>query len=188
MNPTLLQQACASTDRIIEGIGDDQLGLPTPCEKWDVRALLNHVLATLENGRALLSDTEPAFDAAPGELPPLDLAGDDPLKAYRLGVEALAAAAGDDAFAALHASPFGDMPGAVLAGFVTLDVAVHGWDLARATGQQATLDDGLAEAILAFAHQTLSDDMREPRIGPEVTVAADASATDRLVAFLGRRP
>jgi uncharacterized protein (TIGR03086 family) len=67
-------------------------------------------------------------------------------------------------------------------------VLVHGWDLARATGQEPTLDPDLAEQLLAFARQAINDDMRAPRIGPEVAVAADAPATDRLVAFMGRTP
>ena len=81
------------------------------------------------------------------------------------------------------------MPGSVLGGFTTLDIAVHGWDLAKATGPATpTLDDALAEDVLGFARQTITDDTRAPRIGPEIAVGAGASATDRLVAFLGRRP
>ena len=88
----------------------------------------------------------------------------------------------------MHATPLGDMPGSVLGGFTTLDIAVHGWDLARATGQQANLDDDLAGEVLAFARQAITDTTRAPRIGPEVAARPGASATDRLVAFLGRRP
>ena len=188
MDATTLQNACASTDRVVERISDDQLALPTPCVDWDVRALLNHVLGTLELGRALLTDTAPAVAVGPGDLPPIDLVGDEPLKAYRIGVEALAAAASSDALDRTHTTPFGDMPGSVLAGFTTLDIAVHGWDLAVATGQPPALDDALAETILAFAHRTLTDDARAPRIGPAIPVSEDAPMTDRLVAFLGRRP
>jgi uncharacterized protein (TIGR03086 family) len=110
------------------------------------------------------------------------------LKAYRLGVEGLLRAAGDDALTRSHATPLGEMPGAILGGFTTLDIAVHGWDLATATGQDPTLDEELAGAVLGFARQTLTDTTRAPRIGPEIAVAADASTTERLVAFLGRRP
>ncbi len=93
----------------------------------------------------------------PGDLPPADLVGDEPLKAYRVGVEALARGAADDAITRTHETPFGAMPGAVLGGFTTVDILVHGWDLAKATGQDPTLDASLAEQMLGFAHQTLSD-------------------------------
>jgi hypothetical protein len=42
--------------------------------------------------------------------------------------------------------------------------------------------------VLVFARQTLTADTRAPRIAPEIPVGADASATDRLVGFLGRQP
>jgi len=188
MDPTTLQQACATTGHIVEQITDDQLVLPTPCDRWDVRALLNHVLGTLALGQALLSDKPSAVAMGPGELPDSDLVGDDPHKAYRLGVEGLLRAAAGDTFDRVHATPFGDMPGSILGGFTTLDIVVHGWDLATATGQPAALDDELAETVLAFAHQAITADTRGPRIGPEIPVSSDASLTDRLVAYLGRRP
>jgi uncharacterized protein (TIGR03086 family) len=100
----------------------------------------------------------------------------------------LVAAAGGDALTRAHVTPLGDMPGGVLGGFTTLDIAVHGWDLAKATGQHADLDDELAHEVLAFARQTITDATRAPRIGPAIAVGPDRSATDRLVAFLGRRP
>jgi uncharacterized protein (TIGR03086 family) len=188
MNVDTLRQACAATDRIVQGVNDSQLGLPTPCTEWDVRALLNHLVGTLGLGSALLSDTAPTVEMGPGWLPATDLLGDDPLKAYRLGVESLLAAAGGDAFDRPHATPLGEMPGQVLGGFTTLDILVHGWDLAVATAQDAAFDDALAEDVLTFAHQAITDDTRAPRIGPEVTVPSDAPATDRLAAFLGRQP
>jgi uncharacterized protein (TIGR03086 family) len=188
MDLTTMQRACASTEQILEGVTPAQYGLTTPCDGWDVRALMNHVLGTLSLGTALLGDTRPAVNVAPGELPDVDLVGDDPIKAYRIGVEALLGAAGGDALARSHSTPLGDMPGAMLGGFTTLDIAVHGWDLAKATGQDTTLDASLAEEVLGFARQTITDTTRTPRIGPEVPVALDASVTDQLVGYLGRRP
>ena len=188
MDLTTMQRACASTERVVEGVAPDQYGLATPCGQWDVRALLNHLLGTLALGEALLADIPPAVDIAPGELPGTDLVVGDPAKAYRVGVEALLASAGGDALTRTHSTPLGEMPGAVLGGFTTLDILVHGWDLAVATGQDATLDASLADEVLAFARQTISETTRAPRIGPELPVAADASPTDRLVAYLGRQP
>ena len=80
------------------------------------------------------------------------------------------------------------MPGAALGGFTTLDIVVHGWDLAKATGQDVTLDPTLAEEVLGFARQAVTEQMRGARIGPEIAVDPAASPTDRLVAFLGRQP
>jgi uncharacterized protein (TIGR03086 family) len=188
MDLTTMQRACASTDRIVEGVTPEHYDLATPCAAWDTRALLNHVLGTLALGAGLLGDTEPTVNMVPGGLPDIDLVGGDPVKAYRVGVDGLLAAAGADALTRSHATPLGDMPGSVLGGFTTLDIAVHGWDLAKASGQQADLGDDLADEVLAFAQQTITDTTRAPRIGPEVAAGPGASATDRLVAFLGRRP
>ncbi len=188
MDLTTMQRACESTERFVERVTPAQYGLPTPCTEWDVRALLNHLIGTLALGQALLADVPPAVNMGPGDLPDVDLVGDEPAKAYRVGVEALLAAAADDAITRTHETPFGAMPGAVLVGFTTVDILVHGWDLAKATGQDPTLDASLAEQMLGFAHQTLSEDARAPRIGPEVAVEAGAGATDRLVGFFGRHP
>ena len=188
MDLTTMAQACAATDRIIERITGEQLDRPTPCSDWDVRALLNHVVGTVLLGAALLADTTPAVAMGPGELPATDVLDGDPLKAYRVGAEALLAAGGGDALDRPHPTPLGDMPGAMLGGFTTLDIAVHGWDLAKATGQPPALGDDLAGTLLEFARRTIPAGNRTARIGPEIPVEDGASMVDRLVAYLGRRP
>jgi uncharacterized protein (TIGR03086 family) len=81
------------------------------------------------------------------------------------------------------------MPGPLLAGFTTLDIAVHGWDLATATAGHLDLGDDLATHLHAFAEQALADAAsRAGRIGPPVPADPYAPATDRLVAYLGRHP
>jgi uncharacterized protein (TIGR03086 family) len=187
MDAATMAAACASTERYMKEVTDDQLELSTPCEDWDVRALLNHVIGTLALGRALLSDTAPETPMQPGGLPDADLVGDDPLASYQAGVDALIAAATDDAWRGLHPTPLGEMPGVMLGGFTTLDIAVHGWDLAIATGQDPTLDEQLATAVMGFARRAITPDTRAPRIGPEVAVKS-TSITDQLVGFLGRTP
>ena len=154
-----------------------------------MRALLNHVIGTLWLAAGLFSDQAPRYPMAPGSLPPGDLAGDDPAAAYaEAAAAALAAAAAGDTLTRVHVTPLGDMPGPALAGFTTLDVLVHGWDLATATGQPADLDGRLAAHVLGFAEQALATpESRAARIGPAVPVAADAPVTHRLVAFLGRQ-
>ena len=184
------ERAVTSTAEIVKETPAGRLNARTPCPEWDVRALLNHVIGTLWLAQALFSDQAPRHPMAPGGLPPADLAGDDPAAAYaQASAAALAAAGAGDALTRLHVTPLGEMPGPGLAGFATLDILVHGWDLARATGQPADLDGRLAAHMLEFAQQALATpESRAGRIGPAVTVAWDAPVTERLVGFLGRQP
>ena len=184
------ERAVASTAEIVKATPADMLDVPTPCSEWDVRALLNHVIGTLWLAEALFGDQHPRYPMAPGSLPPAELAGGDPAAAYaEAATAALAAATAGDALTRLHVTPLGEMPGPGLAGFTTLDILVHGWDLAKATGQPADLDGRLAAHVLGFAGQVLATpESRAARIGPAVPVAADVPVTHRLVAFLGRQP
>jgi len=189
------EYAVASTAEIIKGTGPDQAGLPTPCSEWDVRALLSHVIGTLWLTEALFTGQAPRYPMAPGGLPGpgldgSDPGGDDPAAAYaEASAAALAAVGAGDALSRAHVTPLGEMPGPLLAGFTILDIAVHGWDLARATGQPADLDGRLAAHVLAFAEQALATPQtRGPRIGPAQPVPDAAPVTQRLAAYLGRQP
>ena len=182
-------RAIASTAAIVTTVRPDQVAAPTPCTEWDIRDLLNHIIGTLWLSEALLSDRAPRYPMAPGGLPGTDLAGQDPSAAYaQASAAALTAASAGDALTRVHSTPLGVMPGPALAGFTTLDILVHGWDLAKATGQPAGLDDALVAHALAFAQQAITPGTRAPRIGPALPVAADAPLTNRLVAVLGRHP
>lgn len=85
--------------------------------------------------------------------------------------------------------PFGDMPGAAFVGLASTDTFVHGWDLAKATGQSTDLDSDLAAALLAQSRQSISDAFRSPEgavFGLEQTAPDGATNADQLAAFLGR--
>jgi uncharacterized protein (TIGR03086 family) len=66
------------------------------------------------------------------------------------------------------------------------DLLAHGWDIARATGQDPELPVDAAEAALRFARDQVVDDARPGRFEPPQPVAEDAPAIERLVGFLGR--
>ena len=71
-----------------------------------------------------------------------------------------------------------------------MDYQVHGWDLARATGQDVPFGDDAARQALEAGRQMLKPEYRGPdqQFGAEVSAPADASPVDQLVAFLGRDP
>jgi uncharacterized protein (TIGR03086 family) len=84
-----------------------------------------------------------------------------------------------------------DLPGEV-AGLVALDeVVVHGWDVARATGQAYDCDTPSLEAVHAFVSQFSEPGQEEARaglFGPVVEVPDDAPLVDRVIGLSGRNP
>jgi uncharacterized protein (TIGR03086 family) len=68
------------------------------------------------------------------------------------------------------------------------DLLVHSWDLARATGQDGTMPDGLAAAAYEMVHGKFTDEQRKGVFKPEVLIGDDASPQDRLLAYTGRDP
>ena len=81
---------------------------------------------------------------------------------------------------------YGPVPGSVYAGHRFLDVLVHGWDLAAATGQDDTLDPELMEPCRQVIEPQLGAFRSAGALGPEVAVPAGASAQTRFLALLGR--
>jgi hypothetical protein len=68
------------------------------------------------------------------------------------------------------------------------DLVVHGWDLAKATGQSTELDPEIGQLALDWGRENLPPELRGDVFGPEVSVPEDAPLHDRLVGFFGRDP
>ena len=182
-DPTaLLSRALDQAGTIISRVRPEQASLPTPCSAWDVRALVNHVVVDLLHFTALA--TGEAWEEPEG-----DLIGDDWPGAYRKAAdELLAAWRRPGALDGTVRLPFGEFPASWRIDHQATDLAVHGWDVAKATGQPTDLDPEVGELALAWAWQNLQPQFRGRDFGPEVPVAADAPLYDRLAGFFGRDP
>jgi uncharacterized protein (TIGR03086 family) len=170
----------------LDAISADQLGDPTPCTEWDVRALVGHIVGGYQMFAAALGHPLPAA------VEPTDAAG---LAAQHrtTGEAAIAAFATPDALQRTVHLPVGEVPGQVALGLALTDAVVHGWDLAKATGQDTAIDDGLAAALLTGAEGSITGQMRQPDgampvFAQPVPISGQRPAGDRLVAFLGRQP
>jgi uncharacterized protein (TIGR03086 family) len=73
-------------------------------------------------------------------------------------------------------------------GIAYSDQLLHGWDLATATGQDATMPEGLPQAAYELIHGAFTEEQRKGIFKPEVAVAPDASPQDKLLAYTGRDP
>src|SRR6266568_6474338 len=143
----LHRRALDATGRVVAGMSPSQFALATPDAGWDVRALLNHLVAgNLWAAELAAGGTiEQVGDRLDG-----DVIGTDPASAYdRSAAAAAAAFEAPGALAAPCAVSYGPVPGEVYAGHRFVDVLIHGWDLAKATGQNTTLPPDLVEACFA---------------------------------------
>ena len=181
----LHRKALDETRPVVAGITTTQLHLPTPCDGWDVRTLLNHLVSG--NLWAAELGTGATIDEV-GDRLDGDVLGDDILAAY--DASAKAAAVTFEAPGALDAPcavSYGPVPGSVYAGHRFVDILIHGWDLAVATDQDTTLDPVLVEA----AHELLlsqADMVRgSEAFGNDIAVPADAGPQTRLLGFIGRQ-
>jgi uncharacterized protein (TIGR03086 family) len=185
-----LARAFAMTRELLADVGESDYARPTPCASWTVRDLANHIVEGA-NWFALCVNAgkAPQDDPTHG----VDYAADDLMARYDEGVSATVAAFGaPGAMERMIELPFGTMPGAMFMGMAMNDVFTHGWDLASALGRSRDLDPEMASMLLGQLQGAIGDEFRGPDgvapFGPKVDAADDASAADRLAAFLGRRP
>ncbi|HEX4061055.1 MAG TPA: TIGR03086 family metal-binding protein [Streptosporangiaceae bacterium] len=180
----LLERAVGYALGQLQAVTEAALPGPTPCQRWDLRALLGHMddsLAAMQEALELGSvDPEPA-EGGPGGAAESLVAG---LRAQ--GCRLLGAlAGGDDDVVLIGGLP---MPVRIVTSAGAVDVAVHGWDVGRACGTGVAMPEQLAEDMLGIVPLLVSDADRPGRFGPALAVPAGASAGDRLVGFLGRDP
>jgi uncharacterized protein (TIGR03086 family) len=170
----LYERSSAWTNEKVTGAAGD-LDRPTPCEEWNVRTLLNHMLDTQ---RYFLGVARGEQGSPPSPTPP-DMVSDDPAGDFtRIRNEMLAA----------YREPGVLEKTGPSLGIAFTDQLLHGWDLAKATGQDATMPAGLAESSYEMIHGRFTDEQRKGVFKPEVPVAADASAQARLLGYTGRQP
>ena len=163
--------------RLVAGTTD--WSAPAPVDGWTARDVVDHLVSWF-----------PGFLASGGvELPAGPSAADDPAAAWQHhadAVQALLTERGDEDFThpRLGTQPLSQ----AVDRFYVSDVFMHSWDLARAGGQDADLDEDFAGELLGGMAQ-MEDVLRSSgQYGAPVAVAADAPVVDRLMGFIGRDP
>lgn len=163
---------------VVDDVPEGAWGAASPCEGWTAREVVGHVVESQ-------SDFLARFDRAPS------LSG-DPVADWPVLRDAMQASLDDPATAGTeYDGMFGRTSfAATVDQFMCTDLVVHAWDLARATGlaQYEAMPPDEVERIHGQL-QGMGPALRSPGVfGPEVAVPADASAQDRFLGFLGRRP
>jgi uncharacterized protein (TIGR03086 family) len=182
----LLARALDQAGAVIGTLSPDQTHRPTPCGGWDVGALLAHVVR---------DDLRNFLVAARGETPdwqaPAQGLGTGWAEDYRDGARELLEQWRSADLDQPVAAPGGpEMPLRGRADQQVAELAVHAWDLVRATGADLPLDPELAEHALAWARPMLLPQFRGPdkAFADAVPVPDDAPPYDRLAGWFGRDP
>ncbi|HEX5740090.1 MAG TPA: TIGR03086 family metal-binding protein [Pilimelia sp.] len=176
-----LRAAAAPTVAVVRGIDDRQLDRPTPCGAYTVRDLVNHLWQVVVNFVPLAAKQPADWTTTP------DRVHGDWRAAFAASIPPLVEAWGEPS-AREGVSPGMGMPQPVVGGLAVLDLAVHGWDLARATGQAYAPDPAVAAAVAELVARLGSRPREMGVFGEEVPVPADAPAWDRLLGRTGRDP
>jgi uncharacterized protein (TIGR03086 family) len=174
-------RAAAVATAVVDGIADDQFGLPSPCPEWTVRGVLNHIV--IGN---MIADAIVAGRAHPDRS--VDRLGRDPRATLARSLAGTRAVLGQDGLLERTVStPMGEAPGTTLVHTRAAELLVHGWDLARATGRSTDLDPELAEYVMIDWRTRLGDRPRSMLPFAEPQPVLDGTcAADRLAAYLGR--
>jgi uncharacterized protein (TIGR03086 family) len=167
------------TDRV-RGVPAGAWDNPSPCEGWTARDVVGH-----------LTEWIPGFFGPQGvAFPPVPSVQDDPVAAWVTVQQAIAAALADPATAGRPVeTPFSTQSLAdTVDMIVTGDVFTHTWDLARATGQDETLDPDQLQRMVAAIGAMPEEAMRaDGMFGPPIDVPADVDHQTRFLAYVGRR-
>jgi uncharacterized protein (TIGR03086 family) len=158
----------------IEG-AQDNLDAPTACDKWDARALVNHLVEAAQ----YFAGSAKGEQVSPPGVEPTESVNGNAAQAYEDARRSVLEAYTQDGVI--------EKTGPLL-GIALADTVVHGWDLAKGTGQDTTIPDGLAEAAFNVIDGQLTPDRRGEAFKPEVKVGADASPQEKLLAYTGRQP
>lgn len=187
-----LERVTRRAKEVASGVTQDQATDATPCSQWSVLDLFNHLIGGLEFTAGCITGNVP--DIRPNEAESSFQGETDVavlIRAYHVAVDrALALAAGPGALERTAMTPFGEMAVARIMTGTVMDQLVHCWDLARATGQDTTLDSEMVEfAYVMLVSGGFADMGRQAGfIGPEVTVPDSASTQDKMIGYMGRQP
>jgi uncharacterized protein (TIGR03086 family) len=179
--------AAAETARVVAGAAKTaSLDQPTPCPDWDLRTLLNHTILWTSysaerraHGESVAEELmSKDFTAEPGYA-----------EAYQAQLDrAVQAWSKPEAWAGDRSVMGSATPAADIAAMLIMEMVLHGWDVAKATGQDYHCDGELAQALLGTV-RAQGDMFRQYQgFAAVVPVPDDATAFDRALALSGRDP
>ncbi|MGW1056637.1 TIGR03086 family metal-binding protein [Micromonospora rubida] len=176
----LLSEAAPRAVAVVRAIREDQLDLPTPCADYSVRDLVNHLYQVVVNFQELAAKRPANWDKT-------DYLTDGWQDRFAAETERLIGAWADPA-ALEGVSPGMGLPSETVGEMGLIDLTVHAWDLARATGQPFDAAPDATAVLHAFMDRMGDTGQRMGAFGAPVDAPPDASPLDLALARTGRDP
>lgn len=180
---------------LLRGVTDDQLEAPTPCPDYTVGDLIDHIRGltfafTAAANKSAGTDTggEDTAASGPGEVSAANLPPDWRGSLPRQLDELVAAWKNPAAWEGSAQAGGVAMPADIMGAVALNELVIHGWDLARATGQPFDCDERSTEASSALMSPLAAGDSGDGMFGPVVEVPDDAPLLHRAIGLSGRDP
>ncbi|MFD9700586.1 TIGR03086 family metal-binding protein [Lentzea sp. NPDC059081] len=170
---------------VVRGVTDRDLKAPTPCPEYAVADLLDHVHG-LALAFTMAARKTPVTGSGTGDAArlPLDFRESIPARLTELAQAWRA----PEAWEGMTAAGGVDLPGEVAAAVALDEIVLHGWDLARATGQDFEVEEDLLQVVHGFVSSIGPDDRDGSLFGAAVEVDSTAPVLDRVLGLSGRDP
>ncbi|MFG1702794.1 maleylpyruvate isomerase family mycothiol-dependent enzyme [Nonomuraea sp. M3C6] len=192
----LLERAIDYTLGSLRIVTPAALCRPTPCAAWNLQALLEHVndsfqaLNEAASGHIPRQPTPrtPRLQLPHPRMPDRRTCGQNPALLLRDGATEVLGRWAGTITNDLISIDDRHLTSPMVAAVGAIEIAVHGWDVARSCGEHRPIPPLMAEELLDLAHLFITRDDRPDRFASPVTVPAYALAQDHLLAYLGRDP
>jgi uncharacterized protein (TIGR03086 family) len=183
-----MASAAAETARVVNGVptGTEALDAPTPSPDWDLRTLLNHTILWTSYS----AERRAHGESVAQELMDKDFAADPGFRedyARQIG-KAVEAWSDPQAWAGDRSVMGSATPATEVGAMLIMEMALHGWDVAKATGQEYHADDALADTVLETVQAQAEMFRKYQGFAAAIETKPDAPAFDRALALSGRDP
>ena len=174
---------------VIASVSREQMFLTTPCDLWDVKDIINKLVAStrLFTGFGLRQPPDPSLDL----INPKDLIGDDPVGVY-LGAakECRDAWRSPGALDGLATSTIGEAKAKAVLNARIFDTTILTWDISQACDIDHHIDEEQAGYVLYVAERLVPAVRTQSpeRYKKEVTGGAGTTTVDKLIGVTGRNP
>ena len=178
--------AAAEAARVVGGVPEGSLQTPTPCGDWDLRTLLNHTILWTSYSAERRAHGESVAE----DLMNKDFTADAGFRedyARQIG-KAVDAWNNPEAWAGTRNVMGSATPAADVGAMLIMEMALHGWDVARATGQEYHAGDALGDVLEVIVRAQAELFRQYQGFADATAVPADATAFDRALALSGRDP